>query len=248
MTQVPLHEDFSMLSVEPGEMDVTGPVERFGLVNLLAFGGAPDRTPHVPAQLGELANTIIWESTGASDALPFWNTNYASDVYLALLHGEVRVEFKEPEREVRYGHYLGRTGDLLRLPRGIAHRTFSTNGRRRISLELLERNPFWADIGRHAGVQPATGTTLGGFTFEVTHDEATVRTPSDVVVTPPDFLRRGLGALVAYELHLDHNEFEGGFVVHDRGERTLLKTPEYQEEFDNGAVLALFKAILAPRN
>lgn len=245
MTSVPLHPDFAGLDIEPGERHVTGPVESFGLVNVLAFGGAPDRVPHVPTQLGELGDVVIWESTGASDALPFWNTNYASDVYLALLYGEVRVEFKEPEEDVRYGYYLGRAGDLLRLPKAIAHRTFSTNGRRRISLELLARNPFWADIGRRAEVSAAPTTTLGGFAFELEGEWATVTTPGDAIRTPLHFLRRGLGALVAYELHLDHNEFEGGLVVHDKGRTTVLKTPRHQESFDNAAVLALFKAILA---
>lgn len=245
MAQVPLHRDFAALSVEPGEMAVSGPVERFSLVNVLAFGGAEDRVPHVPTQLGELGDVVVWESTGASDALPFWNTNYAGDVYLALLHGEVRVEFKEPESAAGYGHYVGRTGDLLRLPKGIAHRTFSTNGRRRISLELVLRNPYWAGIGRHADVPAAETTALGGFDVAVGAEEVTVTTPADQVRTPRHFFLRGLRALVAYELHLDHNEFEGGFVVHDQGDRTWLKTPGYRESLDNAAVLGLFKAILA---
>jgi len=239
-----MHEDFGTLSVEPGEMAVSQWVERFAMVNVLAFGGAPDRAPHVPVQLGELGDVVIWESTGAADALPFWNTNYTSDVYLVLLHGEVRVEFKEPEGDRLLGHYIGRTGDMLLLPKAIAHRTFSTNGRRRISLELLARNPRWAEIGALADV-PAAGMTLGGFGFAVDGPTAVVTTPQDTVRTPLGFLRRGLGALVAYELHLDHNEFEGGFVVHDQGRTSVLKTPAYQESFDNASVLALFKAVLA---
>jgi hypothetical protein len=241
----PLHPDFEGLSVRPGELRVAAAAGEFGLLNLLAFGGARDRVPHVPAEVGAIGDVVLWESTGAADALPFWNTNYHSDVYLVLLHGEVRVEFKEPERETLRGTCIGRTGDLLKLPRGIAHRTFSTNGRRRISLELLRRNPHWHSLGRGDGVPAASSTRLGGFEITVGGEHTTVRTAVDEVRTPNGFLRRGLMALIAYELHLDHNEFEGGFVVHDLGETTVLKTPHHQETFPNLAVLALLKAVAA---
>jgi hypothetical protein len=106
------------------------------MVNVIAFGGAADRHPHVPAELGRLGGVAIWESTGDNDALPFWNTNLVDDVYLYLVYGEVRVDFKELEGEGLLGSYAGPTGDLMRLLKGVAHRTFSTNGQRRISLEL----------------------------------------------------------------------------------------------------------------
>lgn len=242
--RVELHEDFADLRVVPGELRVTGRHEQFSLVNLLAFGGVPDRPPHVPAVVGELGDVTLWESTGASDALPFWNTNYGSDVYLFLVHGEVRIAFKEPESDTGYGDCLARTGDLVKLPKAIAHRTYSTSGKRRISLELLARNPLWARLGERADVEPAVLPEIGGFRFDVTDEVTTIETPSDSVATPTHFLRRGLAALVAYELHLDHNEFEGGFVVHDQADHVMLKTPGYSETLPPAAVLAVFKRLL----
>ena len=40
----------------------------------------------------------LWESTGA-DQLPFWNTDYDGDTYLYIVHGAVRVEFKETDSD-----------------------------------------------------------------------------------------------------------------------------------------------------
>ncbi len=79
--------------------------------------------------------------------MPFWNTNFHCDVYRYLVHGSVRVEFKETEGDEHYDQYVARTGDLFKLPKDVAHRTYSGDGKRRISLEILERNPHWASIG-----------------------------------------------------------------------------------------------------
>ena len=242
---VEMHPDFAHLRVRPGEMAVSGPVEQFSLENMLAFGGAADKGAHYPAIVGEIDDVVIWESTGAADALPFWNTNYACDVYLYLASGEVRMEFKEPERDAHYGHYLGRTGDLMRLPRAIAHRTFSTSGKRRISLEIIKRNPHWARIGEYADVPAADRPALGGFRFDDADDKVVVETPKDRHETDRGFFLRGLRVLTAYELHLEHNEFEGGFVVHDLGDHVALKTRGHSETFGHAEVLALFKGLLA---
>jgi len=241
---VDLHADFAHLDVMPGELHLTARSGGVALVNLLAFGGAADRRTHVPAQVGALGDVVLWESTGAADALPFWNTNHAGDVYLLLVHGEVRIDFKQPETDVVHGYCLARTGDLVTLPRGVAHRTFSTSGRRRISLEIVPRNPGWQRLGEHADVQPSSSPALGEFSFATEGDEVVVSTPADAVRTPGHFFGRGVGALVAYELHLDHNEFEGGFVVHDHGTSATLKTPGHRETFPSRDVLALFKGLL----
>ena len=121
---VKMHPDFAHLEVRPGVMAVSGPVEKFSLEDMLAFGGAADKGAHYPAIVGEIDDVVIWESTGAADALPFWNTNFSCDVNLYLVESEVRMEFKEPESDAHFGHYLGRTGDLMKMPRAIAHRTF----------------------------------------------------------------------------------------------------------------------------
>ena len=242
---VQMHPDFAHLRVRPGEMAIDGPLDRFALLNLLAFGGAADKGSHMPAIVGELGNVVLWESTGAPDALPFWNTNYSTDVYLLLLTGEVRMEFKEPEGDRHYGHYLGRTGDLMRLPKAIAHRTFATDGKRRISMEVLERNPLWARIGEHASVEAGSTSALGGFRFSADGDWVTIETPADRIRTPRGFFVRGIRILTAYELHLEHNEFEGGFVVHDLGHQAALKTRGHQETFDTPDILALFKGLIA---
>jgi hypothetical protein len=241
---VRMHPDFGQLEVLPGEMAVEGPREQFALTNILAFGGAADKGAHMPAVVGELDEVVIWESTGAADALPFWNTNYSCDVYLYLAAGEVRMEFKEPESDQHYGHYLGRTGDLMKLPRAIAHRTFSTNGKRRISMELLKRNPLWARIGEHAEVPPAEEPLLGGFRFGLEGDQVRIESPGDSVLTERGFFLRGLRVLTAYELHLEHNEFEGGFVVHDLGDQVALKTRNHDERFSHAEVVALFKGLI----
>lgn len=239
-----LHPDFAELAVTPGEAHITGPTEAYDLVNVVAFGGALDRATHVPSELGHLGPVVFWESTGAADALPFWNTNFQCDVYLYLVHGSVRVEFKEVEGEQRYGHYLARTGDLFKLPKNIAHRTFSGDGRRRISLEILERNPHWASIGATTIVPDESGD-IGGFRFDVAEEDVRISWPQGSLVTPRHYFVRGLAALVAYELHLEHNEFEGGFVVHDLGDQVRLKAPGYAETLPGSTVLGSFAGLLA---
>jgi hypothetical protein len=244
---VSMHPDFSHLVVRPGEMTLApgADAQQFGLLNLLAFGGAADKGAHMPAIVGQLGEVVLWESTGAADALPFWNTNYAGDVYLLLLEGEVRVDFKQPETDRHLGTYLARTGDLMKLPGGIAHRTFSTSGKRRISLEIVRRNPLWERIGEHAGVVPLDQDGLGEFRFLRNGDAVVVQTPRDEVRTDLGFFVRGLRVLLAYELHLEHNEFEGGFVVHDRDQHVELKTRGYQQSFAPAAVIALFEGLVA---
>lgn len=239
----PLHPDFGGLRVKPGESHITGPSELYDMINVVAFGGAVDRATHVPTELGSVGPVVFWESTGAADALPFWNTNFQCDVYLYLVHGSVRVEFKQTEGEERYGHYLARTGDLFKLPKDIAHRTFSEDGKRRISLEILERNPLWATIG-DAAVVPNDTSAVGGFRFELDGDDVRITWPGGSLVTPRHFFVRGLAALVAYKMHLGHNEFEGGFIVHDLGDEVRLKAGGYSETLPGSAVLATFAGLL----
>jgi hypothetical protein len=247
MSEVRLHPDFEHLRIRPGDMRLDGSADasQFGLLNLLAFGGAVDTRPHMPALIGQVEDVVLWESTGAADALPFWNTNYAGDVYLLLVEGEVRVEFKTPETDDHLATYIARTGDLMKLPRAIAHRTFSTSGKRRISLEIVKRNPLWDRLGEHAAVAPSSDDRLGGFTFEFDAETVLVRSPGDTVRTSREFFFKGLRVLVAYELHLEHNEFEGGFSVHDLDATAVLKTRAHRETFSPAEVIGLFKGILA---
>lgn len=244
---VDLHDDFVGIEVERGRMEVAAEhADVFGMVNLLALGGERERHPHVPEAVGRLGGVVLWESTGSSVSLPFWNTNFSDDVYLYLVHGHVRVEFKEVESDVHLGSYEGHTGDLMRLPRAIAHRTFSGDGRRRISLEIVQHNPLWDGIGEHADLEPAHELVLGDLRFDVDGgDDVQIVTPAGTTTTPRGALLRGLRALIAYELHLDHNEFEGGFVVHDRGHEVRLATGAgYDEVHAARDVLALFHALV----
>lgn len=238
-----LHPDFEGLVVTPGESLIAGRSELYDLINVVAFGGAVDRATHVPTELGSVGPVVFWESTGAADALPFWNTNFQCDVYLYLVHGSVRVEFKEVEGEEQYGHYIARTGDLFKLPKDIAHRTFSGDGKRRISLEILERNPLWTAIGA-VPIVPNDSGTAGGFRFDLEGDDVRITWPLGSLVTPRHFFVRGLAALVTYEMHLEHNEFEGGFIVHDLGEQVRLKGPGYAETLPGTEVLATFAGLL----
>ena len=243
--QAAVHPDFSELRIEPGEARVGDRPDLFDIVNVIEFGGAADRPTHVPTEIGSVGPVVFWESTGAADALPFWNTNYRTDVYLYIVHGGVRVELKEPEGAEIYGEYIARTGDLFRLPKDIAHRTYSLDGKRRITLEILERDPVWSTIGRYEGVEPAGRPELDDFTFALDDESATIAAGDTVVATPADFFRGGLRALVAWELHLAHNEFDGGFVVHDLGDDiATLKVPGYEATFPVADVLAVFKTLL----
>jgi hypothetical protein len=242
-----LHDDFADLGVEPGVARISQRPELFDIVNVIAFGGAADRPTHVPTEIGRVGPVVLWESTGASDALPFWNTNYRTDVYLYIVHGGVRVELKEPEGDEVYGEYVARTGDLFRLPRDVAHRTYSLDGHRRITLEILEHDPAWSTIGRHAEVAPADDTEVGGFRFELGDEHATVTHGADTVRAPLGFFIRGLRALVAWELHLAHNEFDGGFVVHDDapdGDTVTLKIPGHADVVPSQDVIAVFKRLI----
>lgn len=161
------------------------------------------------------------------------------------MEGEVRMDFKEPETDRALGSYLATTGDLMKLPRAIAHRTFSTNGKRRISLEIIQRNPLWERIGEHADAPALEQSALGGFRFALEGDDIVIATPADMLRTPRGFFVRGLRVLLAYDLHLEHNEFEGGFVVHDRDQQIDLKSRGYSESFAPAAVIGLFKGLVA---
>lgn len=238
-----LHEHFSDVVCAPGESHVTGPVDRFALVNVMELGGHPDRPTHVPVELARLGPVVVWESTGSSAALPFWNTNYEADAWLLLVHGSVRIEFKEPETDVRYGYQECRSGDLFRLPQGIAHRTLSGDGRRRISLELLLQDP--ARHPSHGPVLADPSGRLGGFAFEVPdRGDVVIRTPAGEHREDRHLLTRALRALVAHDLHLGHNELLGGLVVHDLGARVTLKAHGHSETHDAPTVLAVLLGLL----
>jgi hypothetical protein len=240
----PLHPDFADLTIDPGAAQITGDPALFGLVNVIAFGGAADRHPHVPAELGRLGGVAIWESTGADDALPFWNTNLAGDVYLYLVHGEVRVEFKEVEREQRLGSYVGHTGDLMRLPKDVAHRTYSTNGRRRISLELVPYDPRWASLDWVASVPASEDLEAGGLRIEPGAESTTIRLDGREMSTSSSFLLRGARALLAYGLHLGHNEFDGGLVVSDGQDDAVLKVADRELRLPYEQAVALLKGVI----
>lgn len=244
-----LHADFGHLRVAPGEIrpgerpELFRP-ELFRMINLIAFGGAADRPTHVPVEVGDVGPVVMWESTGAADSLPFWNTNFGSDQWLYIVDGGVRAQLKEPESTEILGEYVARTGDLFCLPKALAHRTFSLDGKRRITLEILGRDPAWATVGALADLAPAPSGDIGGFAFAVDGSSVVVAAGGRRAALPADMFMRGLRALVAWELHLGHNEFDGGFVVHDRGELVTLKVDGYAEDHPPAAVLAGFKALL----
>jgi hypothetical protein len=212
---VPMHEHFADLRVEPGTSDVPADDDRFGLVNVLAFGGAPDRHPHVPEEIGRVAGVSLSESTGADDALPFWHTNLLGDVYLLLLHGEVRVEFKEFEGDAHLGSYVGRSGDLMKMPKDVPHRTFSGNGRRRISLQLAPTDPHWESLDWVNDVPASEQLELDGLRIQPGPALTRVTLDGVQLQTDSSFLKRGARAIVAYGVYFGHNEFEKGFVISD---------------------------------
>jgi hypothetical protein len=238
-----LHEDFAHLRVRPGESHIVARPELFDLVNVIAFGGAADRPTHVPSELGRTRGVSLWESTGAADRLPFWNTNYDGDTYLYIVEGSVRIEFKETGGPARYGHYLARTGDLFRIPDQVAHRTFSGDGRRRITLEVVPDNPYWATIGTRE-IVAGSALRAGGFSFAVFPDRVIVSAGGQAHPLPRPMFGAALRALRKYELHLGHNELDGGLIVHDFGDEVELSVPGYTERLDGLAVLGVFQALL----
>jgi hypothetical protein len=50
--------------------------------------------------------------------------------------------------------------------------------------------------------------------------------------------------LLAYELHLEHNEFEGGFSVHDLDSEIELRSRGWAKKYPPAQVIALFKGLL----
>lgn len=239
-----MHPDFADLRVDPGQTHVTARPDLFHLVNLVEFGGAADRPTHVPVELGRVGPVALWESTGADDFLPFWNTNEDGDAYLYIVSGSVRLELKGTGTDEHYGHYDARTGDLFRIPVGVAHRTFSGDGKRRITLEVMPTNPFWELMGDSESVGPDRSGRVGGFRFDVDSDEVVVSTDHTVTRCPRDTFARALRALSAHGLHLGHNELDGGFVVHDLGLRVTLSVPGHSEELDGREVLGVFRGLL----
>ncbi|MBM9468744.1 hypothetical protein [Nakamurella leprariae] len=240
---VELHPDFAGLQVHPGESTITGRPELFSMTNVLAFGAAADRPTHVPVELGRSGSMALWESTGAADQLPFWNTVYDGDTYLYIVHGSVRVEFKETDGDEHYGGYLARTGDLFKLPNAVAHRTFSGDGKRRVTLEIMPDNPLWALRGTRPITVDRSGS-IGGFTFTVRDQDVLVTTRAGEIACPRDTFGRALRALSAWELHLGHNELDGGLTVHDQGETAVLMVPGYAETLDGTALTGVFRGLL----
>lgn len=244
MDNIALHPDFADVRVTPGETQVHAHPELFHLVNLVQFGGAADRPTHVPVELGRVGPVALWESTGADDYLPFWNTNEDGDAYLYIVYGSVRLALKRTGTDEHYGHYLARTGDLIRIPVGVAHRTYSGDGKRRITLEIMPTNPFWELMGESLAVEPDRSGQVGGFRFDVDREEVVVSTDHTVARCPRDPFTRALRALSAHGLHLGHNELDGGFVVHDHGMRVSLSVPGQTEELDGREVLAVFRGLV----
>lgn len=251
-TAVPLHPDFDGVEVRPGHADIVRSPERFDVTNIIALGGAPDMLPHVPTRVGQVGTAVFWESTGAADALPFWNTNLRCDVLLYLISGSVRVEFKELEGTAPFGSYTGRTGDLMLLPKDIAHRTFSGDGKRRISLEIIEHDRRWDDLGWVASVPPDDSLRLGPCTFDPGPDTTAVAFDGRSVATDSSYLLRGCRAILAYGLHLGHNEFEGGLVLADgqgdrgeEGDEVVVRLGPASQAVGRLAAVAALKGLVA---
>jgi len=237
-----LHPDFAHLKVRPGRAIVAAQGELFQMVNLLELGGSAAKVVEEPVTLGELDGWTFWESTGDPVGTPFWITSFLGDLWLFLVDGEVRVDFKIPETDKGLATYECRTGDFFRLPAGIARRFFG-NGKRRISLEIIRADPLRKRGAGFDRILPLAADELGRFQFRTEAGRVIVATPGDTVSIDPDDFRRGLDWLIRFELYLEHHEFDGGFVIHDQGDRVVLKTRHYQESFEPVAVAGLLKGL-----
>ena len=239
-----LHPDFEDLRMQPGESHITGRHELFHIVNVMALGASGSLGTHLPVEMGRIAAPIaMWESTGAASQLPFWNTNLDGDQWLYVVHGQVRVEFKETEGPERFGHYIARTGDLFKMPKEVAHRTFSADGKRRIGLELLPINPFWDLIGTREVVSDRSGRA-GSLQFELTEDSVRVSSPAGTVDCPRAMFLAAARTLLQFELHLGHNELDGGVVVHDLGAEVRVAVAGHSEVMPGTELLGVFKGLV----
>ena len=231
------------MSVTPGQSHITGRHELFSLTNLVALGGADTLGTHLPVEVGRIdAPIAMWESTGAATQLPFWNTNLDGDQWLYVVHGQVRVEFKETDGTEHHGHYLARTGDLFKMPKEVAHRTFSADGKRRIGLELLPINPHWELIGTQE-IPANTSGRAGSLSFELTADSVRVTSPGGTIDCPRDMFLAAARSLLKFELHLGHNELDGGFTVHDLGTDVRVSVPGHSEMMPGVELLGVFRGL-----
>lgn len=241
---VTMHPDFAELSVQPGESHITGRHELFHIANLVTLGGSDALGTHLPVEVGRIdAPIAMWESTGAASQLPFWNTNLDGDQWLYVVHGQVRVEFKATEGTERFGHYLARTGDLFKMPKEVAHRTYSADGKRRIGLELLPVNPFWELMGQQEIVASSSGRA-GSLQFELAGDSVQVRSPEATVDCPREMFLAAARTLLKFELHLGHNELDGGLVVHDLGTDVRVALAGHSEVMPGAELLGVFKGLV----
>lgn len=107
----------------------------------------------------------------------------------------------------------------------------------------MPENPYWALLGQD-DIAPNRSGRVGGFTFTGAGENVVVSASGCSAQCPRGFFVSALHALSKYELHLGHNELDGGFTVHDLGDRVVLSVPGHEEELDAPTVLAVFRGLL----
>jgi hypothetical protein len=85
---------------------------------------------------------------------------------------------------------------------------------------------------------------LAGLTIDSGKDTSVISLGESRVETSSSFLLRGARALVAYGIHLGHNEFEGGFIVSDGERGAVLKAAGSELRCPHDQVVGLLKGSL----
>jgi hypothetical protein len=94
-------------------------------------------------------------------------------------------------------------------------------------------------------VDGADSLEINGLTISPGPDQTELFLEGATAVVDSSYLLRGARALVAYGLHLGHNEFEGGFVVADgEGDEATLKVGSKQLVADGRQIVALLKGLI----
>jgi hypothetical protein len=137
----------------------------------------------------------------------------------------------------------------MKLPKEVPHRTYSGNGRRRISLQLAPIDPRCESLDWVNDVTPFERLELDGLRIEPGPKVTGVNLEGMHVETNSSFLMRGARAIVAYGGHLGHNEFDAGFIVSDvlseDEDVVLFKIADRELRVPGEQAVGLLKGIIA---
>ena len=107
----------------------------------------------------------------------------------------------------------------------------------------MPSNPHWNLRGARPITVDRSGV-IADLRFEVTPDAVLVHSPGGTATCPRDTFARALRALSEWELHLGHNELDGGLVIHDHGLTAEIRVPGYAATVDGAALVGVIRGLL----